>query len=145
MRLVSVFRSKWIAGIVIACSLSACQGSSNDKAEIVAIWQLHSINVNGMEIGDGKGYLHFKDDGNVISRTGPGLYDEGKFEINPEKKEIVMKQDTTQMKYVYTMGHDSLAMKSNDNGMTLVLRGHKVAQLPIKRVDDVPEEQPVIR
>lgn len=138
MRLSTRIGSNWIVALTILTLLSACKGSVDDKADIVGIWQLHSINVNGQEIGDGKGYLDFQKGGKVISRTGPGLYDEGKYEIDAAKAQIVMKQDTTSQAYTYTLSKDSLTMKSNENGLALLLRGHKVAKMPI-----TPENDPL--
>jgi hypothetical protein len=140
MRLATRFGLKWMVALVIATSLYACEGKVDEKAEILGIWQLHSINVNGQEIGDGKGYLEFKKDGSATSRTGPGIYDDGKFGIDPTKSQIVMKQDTSSQLYTYTMTKDSLTMKSNENGLALMLRGHKVAKLPVTPETDVMPE-----
>lgn len=132
--------TKWFVALTILALLSACGSKIDDKVELVGIWQLHSINVNGQEIGDGKGYLDFQKNGTVFSRTGPNLYDEGKYEIDPSKSLIVMKQDTTSQSYTYTMTKDSLAMKSNENGLALLLRGHKVEKLPVTPDNDpMPE------
>ena len=119
-------------------AIAACGGNKiDDKSAIMAIWQLHSIMVNGMEIGDGKGFLDFKKDGSVVSRTGPGLYDEGKYELNVEAKTMTLSQDTTKLVYEYSLSLDSLVMRSNEGGRTLVLRGHKVEKLPVDPENDV--------
>ncbi|MBK9448457.1 MAG: lipocalin family protein [Bacteroidetes bacterium] len=134
------FNSNWLVALALVMALGACKGKVDEKTELIGIWQLHSINVNGQEIGDGKGYLEFKTDGTVFNRTGPGIYDDGKYEIDPTKSQIVMKQDTSSLLYTYKMGNDSLTMKSNDNGLALMLSGHKVAKLPITPETDVMPE-----
>lgn len=131
------FRVGFIALALIAL-VAGCGGSRlDDKAAIVAIWQLHSINVNGMEIGDAKGFLDFKKDGSVISRTGPGLYDEGKYVIDPEARTLTLSQDTTQLIYEYALTQDSLTMRSNEGGRNLLLKGHRVDKLPVDPENDV--------
>jgi hypothetical protein len=128
-----------MSGLMVVICLTACKGGSDDKKAIVAIWQIRSINVNGMEIGDGKGFLHFHEDGTVQSRTGPGLYDEGKWEIHPEQNTLVMSQDTSELKYKYALAGDSLTMQTNEGGLALLLKSYKVDKLPVDPVEDMKE------
>jgi hypothetical protein len=129
----------WITGLMVAFCLTACKGGQDDQKGIIAIWQIRSINVNGMEIGDGKGFLHFHEDGTVQSRTGPGLYDEGKWEIHPEDKTLIMKQDTSSLKYSYALAGDSLTMQTNEGGIALLLKSFKVDKLPVDPAEDMEE------
>lgn len=130
----------WVMGLGLALSLGACKGSQDDKSAIVAIWHIRSINVNGMEIGDGKGFLDFKADGTVRSRTGPGMYDEGKYTLNPDTKVLTLKQDSSQLDYQYSLSNDSLSMRSNEGGRALLLTGVKVDKLPVDPENDpLPE------
>lgn len=134
-----VGNQKWarlVAGLAVLLYLVGCTGKQNDKESIVAIWQIKSINVNGMEIGDGKGFLNFHADGKVESRTGPGLYDEGNYTIDPETKTLTLGQDSTKLKYEYSLVGDSLTMRSNESGMALLLRSKKVDKLPVNVEED---------
>ena len=130
--------SNWLLGFALACLIYSCGEKQDDQKAILAIWRLASINVNGQEIGDGKGYLHFKENGQVASRTGPGIYEDGKYVLNVEKKKLTMMQDSSQLNYQYELMGDSLTMRTHENGMALLLIGKKVDQLPIKREDDLP-------
>ncbi len=106
-------------------------GKIDEKKNIVGIWHLYSINVNGMEIGDGKGYIKFREDGRNEVRTGPGLYEYGYWEIFTEKKEIVLSDDTTGAHYAYKTWDDSLLMSMNFPKQVTTLHGKKVDKLPI--------------
>ncbi len=128
--------------LVSALLLVGCEAKVDESKEILSIWKIGSSTINGIEIGDGKGWLHFKDNGIVESRTGPQLYDSGNFRINPEAKTIEMYTDTTNQVYNYVMNGDSLTMKAHIGEMPLVLRTVKVNEYPIKRIDDVPENFP---
>ena len=74
----------------------------------------------------------------MTSRTGPGIYEDGKYVLNVEKKVLTMMQDSSKLSYQYELVGDSLTMRTNENGMALLLIGKKVDQLPIKREDDLP-------
>lgn len=135
------FKNNTRVGIValgLVLTVASCGGAKiDDKSAIMAIWQLHSIMVNGMEIGDGKGFLDFKQDGSVVSRTGPGLYDQGQYTLDPDAKTLTLSQDTTKLVYEYSLTMDSLTMRSNESGRTLILRGHRVDKLPVDPENDV--------
>ena len=119
--------------------LASCSSEVDESKAILSIWHIHSSTVNGIDIGDGKGWLHFKEDGTVESRTGPQMYDSGKFRIMPETKKLDMYTDTTSQTYDYVMTGDSLIMRAHIGEMALVLRTTKASEYPIKRIDDAPE------
>lgn len=122
--------------------LVGCEGKVDESKAILSIWTITSSTVNGIEIGDGKGWLHFKEDGTVESRTGPQLYDSGNFRIDPAAKKIEMYTDSTNQTYNYTMIGDSLIMNAKIGDMPLVLRTIRADEYPIKRIDDAPENFP---
>jgi hypothetical protein len=106
-------------------------GKLDEKKNIIGIWQIHSINVNGMEIGDGKGYIKFRDDGRDEVRTGVGLYEYGHWAIDTEKHEIVMSDDSSGAHYVYRMWDDSLLMTMNFPKQITALHCVKVSKEPV--------------
>ena len=123
-------KNSWVVVITLVLLAASCS-SLDHKKHIIGIWTLTSINVNGMEIGDGKGFIKFWQDGRTGVRSGPGLYEFGKFEIYPEKDELVLKNDSSELRYVYRMSEDSLIMTRNAPNRITVFRMIKSEKLPM--------------
>lgn len=129
-------------GVFLLLSITVvlgCQEQVNEEKALISIWKIGSSTVNGIEIGDGKGWLHFHENGTIDSRTGPQLYDSGNYKIDTEHKKIELFTDTTKQIYDYVMAGDSLIMRAKIETMALVLRTVKVNEYPIKRIDDIPQ------
>jgi hypothetical protein len=132
MRLNSSFFKALPAALIVAFVASGC-GKKNDKEAIVGIWQMKDCRVNGNEIGDGKGYMHFRADDSVFTRTGPGMLSGGKYSISPEEKKIFMLRGTNKVPYSYEWVGDTLVMRTaTDAPNKLEMRTFKVDKLPVE-------------
>ncbi len=128
-------RKVFVAALLFCLmAVTGCK-SLDEKKNIIGIWQLYSINANGMEIGDGKGYIKFLEDGYNETRTGPGLYEMGTWELIPGK-EIVLSDETSGAHYQYKMSEDSLLMTMNIPGHVTTFRMYKVDKYPVYPPDE---------
>lgn len=112
-------------------AVAGCNNGLDHKQNIIGIWRLHSIKVNGQEIGDNKGFIRFWDGGKTMVRTGISLYEMGKWEIDVEKEQIIMLRDTSRAVYQYRMWDDSLLMTRNVPKVITVLRAVKSEDYPV--------------
>jgi hypothetical protein len=120
----------FIALLAMVFALASC-GKIDEKKQLIGIWKLAHLNINGMEVTDGKGFIEFKEDGRNIVRTAPGRYEFGKWEINPEIKEIIMNDERSGAHYKYEMAGDSLTMTMNIPSRVTTLRLQKTDKYPI--------------
>jgi hypothetical protein len=115
----------------VAALLLGC-GPKDDNSNLLGIWRIYSSKVNNVEIGDGKGWLDFKEGGKVDARTGPGMYDSGNnYALKIDTKTLELFTDSTKQTYSYKMNGDSMTMTAMLENMPLFLGLVKVEEYPM--------------
>lgn len=117
--------------------VSGCTPADDSKG-ILGIWRVNSSQVDGREIGDGKGWFDFKADGTVDTRPRPGAYDSGNYEIVQKEGIIKLFSGSGSMNYGYKLEGDKLEMSSKlPTGASLLLSCERVDDYPITKENDI--------
>lgn len=139
----NTLHARFFGFLMVLLLLGGC--GQDDKEAIIGIWHVTEANVSGRDIGDGKGYFHFKKDGSVVARATVGIHREGKWTMDPEKKQLKVTSELGSGRdYTYTLEGDNLTMNTTiEFSSPLVVTAHRVDQLPVTPEADTILPPPV--
>jgi hypothetical protein len=123
-------RNRLIGLCLLALVIASCS-KTDDRKNLIGIWRLAHLNVNGMEVSDGKGFVEFKEDGRNIVRIAPYRYEWGNWEMKVDSALILMKDERSAAPYNYQMMGDSLVMTLKLPNRISTLRLVKTDKYPI--------------